>query len=237
MAPSSSKKWLPLESNPEVIASFAHTLGLPADVGFHDIFGFDPDLLAMVPQPVHAVLLLFPITDASERARAEEAEAIARDGQTVSDRVYFTRQTIGNACGTIGVLHAVGNNLHRYESMSSDCYFSDFFAKTKEMDPDERAAYLERDDGIESAHAGAVAAGETACPTVDDEVNLHFVALVHVDGGLYELDVRKRTPLRHGTTSEATLLQDAVPVIKKFVDRAEGNVNFNAIAMAPGSAW
>jgi hypothetical protein len=26
-------------------------------------------------------------------------------------------------------------------------------------------------------------------------------------------------------------------VIKKFVDRAEGNVNFNAIAMAPGSAW
>jgi hypothetical protein len=28
-----------------------------------------------------------------------------------------------------------------------------------------------------------------------------------------------------------------VPVIKKFVDRAEGNVNFNAIAMAPGSAW
>ena len=48
MAPSSSKKWLPLESNPEVIASFAHTLGLPADVGFHDIFGLDPDLLAMV---------------------------------------------------------------------------------------------------------------------------------------------------------------------------------------------
>jgi ubiquitin carboxyl-terminal hydrolase L3 len=58
-----------------------------------------------------------------------------------------------------------------------------------------------------------------------------------VDGGLYELDGRKRTPVRHGTTSEATLLQDAVPVIKKFVDRAEGNVNFNAIAMAPGSAW
>ena len=78
MAPSSSKKWLPLESNPEVIASFAHTLGLPADVGFHDIFGFDPDLLAMVPQPVHAVLLLFPITDASERARAEMREEQAR---------------------------------------------------------------------------------------------------------------------------------------------------------------
>ena len=182
MAPSSSKKWLPLESYPEVIASFAHTLGLPAYVGFHDIFGFDPDLLAMVPQPVHAVLLLFPITDASERARAEEAEAIARDGQTVSERVYFTRQTIGNACGTIGVLHAVGNNLHRYEAMRSDCYFSEFFKKTKEMDPDERAAYLERATALRARTPAPVAAGETACPTADDEVDLHFVALVHVDG-------------------------------------------------------
>ena len=27
---------------------FDRSLGLPADVGFHDIFGLDPDLLAMV---------------------------------------------------------------------------------------------------------------------------------------------------------------------------------------------
>ena len=139
------------------------------------------------------------------------------------------RQTIGNACGTIGVIHAVGNNLHQYEGMRSDCYFSEFFARTKNIDPDERAAYLESDDSLEAAHGSAVAAGETECPTADDEVNLHFVALVHVDGGLYELDGRKATAVRHGTTSAATLLQDAVPVIKKFVDRAEGNVNFNAI--------
>ena len=30
------------------------------------------DLLAMVPQPVLAVLMLFPITDASEKTKAEE---------------------------------------------------------------------------------------------------------------------------------------------------------------------
>ena len=29
-------------------SSSFRSLGLPADVGFHDIFGFDPDLLAMV---------------------------------------------------------------------------------------------------------------------------------------------------------------------------------------------
>jgi ubiquitin carboxyl-terminal hydrolase L3 len=81
------KKWLPLESNPEVMSAFAHTLGLPSDVGFHDIFGFDPDLLAMVPTPCHAVLLLFPITDASEKAKDTEAAEIQATGQDVSENV------------------------------------------------------------------------------------------------------------------------------------------------------
>ena len=56
-------------------------------MGFHDIFGFDPDLLAMVPTPCHAVLLLFPITDASEKAKDAEAAEIQANGQDVSENV------------------------------------------------------------------------------------------------------------------------------------------------------
>ena len=56
-------------------------------MGFHDIFGFDPDLLAMVPTPCHAVLLLFPITDASEKAKDAEAAEIQATGQDVSKNV------------------------------------------------------------------------------------------------------------------------------------------------------
>lgn len=33
----------------------------------------------------------------------------------VSDKVYFMKQTVGNACGTIGLLHAIGNNLSQIE--------------------------------------------------------------------------------------------------------------------------
>jgi ubiquitin carboxyl-terminal hydrolase L3 len=59
-------------------------------MGFHDIFGFDPDLLAMVPTPCHAVLLLFPITDASEKAKDAEAAEIQATGQDVSKNVSET---------------------------------------------------------------------------------------------------------------------------------------------------
>lgn len=41
-----------------------------------------------------------------------EEVRLTKEGQNVGKSVYFTKQTIGNACGTIALLHAVGNNLH-----------------------------------------------------------------------------------------------------------------------------
>ena len=44
------------------------------------------------------------------KAFEEEEEArIKKDGQVVSPSLFYMKQTIGNACGTVGLLHAIGN--------------------------------------------------------------------------------------------------------------------------------
>ncbi len=42
--------------------------------------------------------------------KREEEEKLKNQPQVVSPDVYFMKQTIGNACGTIGLIHAVANN-------------------------------------------------------------------------------------------------------------------------------
>lgn len=45
-----------------------------------------------------------------EAFKQEEEEKLKDQRQKVSPDVYFIKQTIGNACGTIGLIHAVANN-------------------------------------------------------------------------------------------------------------------------------
>merc|ERR1719498_2320003 len=101
------KMWLPLESDPELMTKYIHSLGVSEKFVMHEVFGVDDMLLGMVPQPVYAVLMLFPISEASEKHKEEEEAA--RDKNEKHD-VYYMKQVVGNACGTIGLTHAVLNN-------------------------------------------------------------------------------------------------------------------------------
>ncbi|KAK9120924.1 hypothetical protein Syun_018541 [Stephania yunnanensis] len=158
----SAKRWLPLEANPEIMNQFLWGLGLPPDEAeFGDVYGLDEELLAMVPKPVLAVLFLFPLTNKVEAERMSEEDNVKKEP---SNKVYFLRQTVGNACGTIGLLHAIGN-VTSVIRLSEDSYLDRFFKSTANMDPLERAAFLEEDTEMENAHSVAATAGDTEAST------------------------------------------------------------------------
>lgn len=227
----SSKRWLPLEANPDVMNQFVQGLGFHPDTEFVDVYGFDEELLAMVPAPVLAVLFLFPVNDEVEEACQAELQKLGKEEHNVSDKVYFMRQTVGNACGTVALIHAIGNNLAQVQ-LAQGSYFERLFQVTSHLTPDERAEFLEKDDELEGAHSVAATAGDTTPPDLNTSVDLHFVCFVCVDGGLYELDGRRKQPIYHGSSTPQTLLGDAVKYIKAFIERSPNSVNFNVIALS-----
>ena len=126
----------------------------------------------MVPQPVKAVLMLFPITDATEAAKEEEEKRLTEAGQTISPSVWFTKQTISNACGTVGMLHAYANNPDVEPAAGS--FLQRFLEMSMSMSPEERARFLEypKEDepDIEEAHSEAAQDGQSAPPAEDEQV-------------------------------------------------------------------
>ncbi|TYG91219.1 hypothetical protein ES288_A12G244600v1 [Gossypium darwinii] len=252
---SSAKRWLPLEANPDVMNQFLWGLGLPEnEAECCDVYGLEDELLAMVPQPVLAVLFLFPITSQTEEERLGQDN----EKRDVSSKVYFMKQTVGNACGTIGLLHGVGNVTSEIK-LQEGSYLDRFFKSTASMDLSvsvsacthvctcfclhilrfviadfkllyglKRAAFLEKEREMEVAHSVAATAGETEA---SDNVNTHFICFSCVDGKLYELDGRKSGPISHGASSPSSLLQDAAKVIKGMIQKNPESLNFNVIAL------
>lgn len=93
------------------MSSLVHKLGLSRALSFYDVFSIDdPDLLAFVPRPAGALLLVFPVTKSYEAFRAEEdKDRDVYNGKGPEEPVIWYKQTIRNACGLIGLLHAVSN--------------------------------------------------------------------------------------------------------------------------------
>ena len=97
------------------MTSLVHKLGLSSELSWHDVFSLDdPSLLAFVPRPAHALLLVFPVSKAYEASREQEDASIPDySGAGSSEEVLWFKQTIGNACGLMGLLHAVCNGMTR----------------------------------------------------------------------------------------------------------------------------
>jgi ubiquitin carboxyl-terminal hydrolase L3 len=234
----SGPNWIPLESNPEVLSGFAHALGVPDAWCFTDVWSPEPDLLALVPTPCLAIVFLFPLTDrivAAENARVASAAPRDEHHATEGEGPYFCRQTIGNACGTIALIHAVLNNQSRIELRPAS-FFSVFLEKTASLAPDERAAALHEEPKLNDAHREFAAQGQTAAPDPADDVNLHFVAFVQHRGILYELDGRKPSPIQHGPSGPDSFLLDACSVVKSLMASDPSELRYTILALTPAQS-
>ncbi|KAL2747730.1 ubiquitin carboxyl-terminal hydrolase [Vespula maculifrons] len=203
--------WIPLESNPEVMTKFLHKLGVPEQWNMIDIYGLEPDLLAVVPRPVLAVILLYPESVKTEVQNKEDEETKSKDnGKDRPDGVYHMKQIISNACGTVALIHSVANNME--EINLKEGFLKSFLDDSKDL------SFAER--------------GELLAPEEDTPVYYHFVAFVQKNGTLYELDGRKLAPVDHGPTTRETLLEDSVRVCKEYMARDPSEMRFTVVALA-----
>lgn len=235
---STQSHWVPLESNPDVLNEYAIKIGIKeiddSKYNFTDVYGLDPDILHFVPAPCLAVLLLFPITEETEKLRKDEEERCLHANASDTKPPYFLKQTIRNACGTIALLH-VALNLYSQNIVhaSPASFLQNFYIATKDLSPQERGIYLENTAvSLAEIHAHSAQQGQTAPPDAESDVDLHFVAFIEDHGRLYELDGRKSCPIDHGEVACGGLLNATARVVKQnFLEKVQ-SLNFSLIALA-----
>ncbi|KJA15436.1 hypothetical protein HYPSUDRAFT_172547 [Hypholoma sublateritium FD-334 SS-4] len=251
----SGGRWVPLESNPEVFNSWSQKAGLiTSQAHFVDIYGVDDELLGLVPKPVKAVILLFPIDKESEARKREEDELIEKEGlPKVDNTIFFVKQTIGNACGTIGLIHALANS---NVSFTPESALQKFIMECEDKNPAERAQALETTPLFANIHAETASSGQTAPPS-DLDTDLHFTCFVQApdadireaaQGGsvsdaarndekstgmrLVELDGRRAGPLDRGECKD--LLTDVAQLVKTRYMSMSTSVYFSLMALTEG---
>ncbi|CRJ88507.1 Ubiquitin carboxyl-terminal hydrolase isozyme L3 like protein [Verticillium longisporum] len=235
--PSTAPAFIPLEANPQLMTTLLHKLGLSSALQIHDVYSLtDPDLLAFIPRPALALLLVFPVSATYESHRlAEDALLDDYEGHGDTAPVVWFRQTIRNACGLMGLLHAVANGPARdYIEASSD--LDTLLQQALPLHPAERAALLEQSTALANAHRSAASQGDTSAPEATDDVDLHYVCFVKTtDGAFWELDGRRKGPLQRGQLeeSEDVLSTKALTLGPlKFLEREGADLRFSAVALA-----
>lgn len=229
--------FIPLEANPELMTSLIHKLGVSPALSLHDVYSLtDPDLLSFIPRPALALLLVFPVSAAYESHRmSEDTLADEYKGKGAGEPVVWWKQTIRNACGLMGLLHAVCNG-PAADFIEKGSTLDKLLAQAVDMTPRERSQLLERTPELATAHKEAASGGDTSAPDANDDVDLHYVCFAKgKDGALWELDGRRKGPIRRGE------LQDSEDVLSsrglalgalQFLEREGGDLRFSAVALA-----
>ncbi|KAG6005419.1 hypothetical protein E4U21_000199 [Claviceps maximensis] len=229
--------FIPLEANPELMTTLIHKLGVSPALALHDVYSLtDPDMLSFIPRPALSLLLVFPVSATYESHRMAEDNTVDEyKGAGEQEPVIWWKQTIRNACGMMGLLHAVSNGSAR-NMIEEGSILDQLVKKSIPLPPHERATLLEKTPAIATVHREAASQGDTSVPDAQDDVDLHYVCFVKGgDGALWELDGRRKGPIRRGELEESEDMLSAKALslgILSFLEREGDDLRFSAVALA-----
>ena len=228
-----------VENNPDVMNQLATKLGLSSDLQFYDVYSLDvPELLKHIPRPAFALLVIIPLTPAWDRSRkAEDADKVPYTGSGPDEPVIWFKQTIGHACGSIGLLHSVING-PAVDFIKRDSDLAAIRSLAIPLDMTKRAEMLYNSEPFELAHKSVEQAGDSAADPTGEREGGHFVSFVESGGKLWELEGSRMGPLERGSLAddEDVLSPRALDMgIKRIIKlNAEGgeDLRFSCIALA-----
>ncbi len=241
------KQWLPLESNPVSLNTYIETLGFQTSkYQFVDVLSTEQWAIDMIPQPVLAILFLFPMKKQNRSPSKKIQTTFTKKKDLYSD-VWYMKQRIRNACGTFAILHALANLPSSIQSQDqlfqSSSWIERFLKECSSLNdhdenlPLERAKIFESDNEIDSLHDASAkdCDNQTRRGSMNDAVDIHFIAFVNKNDQLYELDGRNEIgPILHRQTNQNYFLKHTCEIIKNnFMNLDPEEVRFSILALTP----
>lgn len=150
-------------------------------------------------------------------------------------------QTIGNACGTVGLIHATLNNLKSL-NIKPNSWLDSFMSKVMDEKHEQKLNHeeigklllqkTELTQKLSEKHQETAEKGEVEIVEEDLHTNLHFVCFVEKKGFIYELDGRLDFPIRHVSIAdfENDFLKAAASVIKEKMNLIPDANQFSIVA-------
>lgn len=228
------------ENNPDVMNQLATKLGLSSELHSYDVYSLnDSEQLAHIPRPALALLVIIPLTPAWDRSRkAEDADKAPYTGSGPDEPVIWFKQTIGHACGSIGLLHSVING-PAVDFIKRDSDLAAIRNLAIPLDMTKRAEMLYNSEPFELAHKSVEQAGDSYADPTDERDGGHFVSFVKSGGKLWELEGDRKGPLERGSLADdddilspRALDMGIKRIIKLNTDGGGGGLLFSCIALA-----
>ncbi|KAA0153153.1 hypothetical protein FNF29_03341 [Cafeteria roenbergensis] len=181
-------EWCTIESDPAVFTELTERLGLETQMEIGEVFSME-DVESQAD--CAGFILLFRYDKGTMRPSSSSSVGVADDPS-----VFFCKQTVENACGTIALLHVLlnaegvrpGPKLTNFLEFASSMPEAELRGEILGMSDDIRKAHnsFARSEPFMSEEKGSSEGGEA----------FHFVAYVPKNGALYELDGLQRGPIR-----------------------------------------